>query len=135
MWFSQNVINWFSQNVINCIESFLHQTKTTYALVIARFRVQYGQYFPSFSYFADLLLFCGNNSKIWETRKILAIFMVAHCCQLKFESLLRLYIEISNWNQEWNRFLISTTKILLIWILNCIMNLISDKIDDFQWTD
>ena len=25
-----------------------------YALVIARFRVQYGQYFPSFSYFADL---------------------------------------------------------------------------------
>ena len=25
-----------------------------YALVIARFRVQYGQYFPSFSYFADV---------------------------------------------------------------------------------
>ena len=25
-----------------------------YALVIAWFRVQYGQYFPSFSYFADL---------------------------------------------------------------------------------
>ena len=25
-----------------------------YALVIARFRVQYGQYFLSFSYFADL---------------------------------------------------------------------------------
>ena len=25
-----------------------------YALVIARFGVQYGQYFPSFSYFADL---------------------------------------------------------------------------------
>ena len=27
-----------------------------YALVIARFRVKYGQYFPSFSYFADLFL-------------------------------------------------------------------------------
>ena len=25
-----------------------------YALVITRFRVQYGQYFPSFSYFTDL---------------------------------------------------------------------------------
>ena len=29
-------------------------TYYTYALVIARFRVQYDQYFPSFSYFADL---------------------------------------------------------------------------------
>ena len=47
-----------------------------YALVIARFRVQYDQYFPSFSYFADLFhepLGEWNKSKIWEMRKILAI--------------------------------------------------------------
>ena len=47
-----------------------------YALVIVRFRVQYDQYFPSFSYFADLFhepLGEWNSSKIWETRKILAI--------------------------------------------------------------
>ena len=46
------------------------------ALVIARLRVQYDQYFPSFSYFADLFhkpLGEWNNSKIWETRKILVI--------------------------------------------------------------
>ena len=30
------------------------QDDKKYALVIARFRVQYGQYFPSFPYFADL---------------------------------------------------------------------------------
>ena len=31
------------------------QKAKSYALAIARFRVQYDQYFPSFSYFADLL--------------------------------------------------------------------------------
>ena len=35
----------------------------------SRFRAQYDQYFPSFSFFVYLL----NKSKIWETRKILAI--------------------------------------------------------------
>ena len=47
-----------------------------YALVIARFRVQYGQYFPSFSYFIDLFhepLGEWNKSKIWEKWKTLAI--------------------------------------------------------------
>ena len=47
-----------------------------YALVIARFRVQYDQFFPSFSYFADLFhgpLGGRNNSRISETRKTLAI--------------------------------------------------------------
>ena len=44
-----------------------------YALVIARFRVQYGQYFPSFSYFADLFhepLGEGNKSKMRNEENI-----------------------------------------------------------------
>ena len=48
-----------------------------HALVIARFQVQYDQYLPSFPYFADLFhdpLNEWNNSKIWETLEILAIF-------------------------------------------------------------
>ena len=36
------------------ISKYQLQKYQRYALVIARFRVQYGQYFPSFSYFADL---------------------------------------------------------------------------------
>ena len=47
-----------------------------YALVIARFRVQYGQYVPSFSYFTNLFhepLGEWNKSKTRETTKILAI--------------------------------------------------------------
>ena len=47
-----------------------------YALVIARFRVQYDQYFPNFSCFAELFhepLGESNNKKIWETMKILAL--------------------------------------------------------------
>ena len=47
-----------------------------YAIVIPRFRVRYDQCFPSLSYFAGLFhepLGEWNNSKIWETRKILAI--------------------------------------------------------------
>ena len=54
----------------------------TYALVIARFWVQYGQYFPSCSYFADLFhepLGEWNKNKIWETRKILAILCEITC--------------------------------------------------------
>ena len=42
-------------------------------IFIAQFSEQYDQYFPSFSYFADLFHepFDGwNNSKIWETRNI-----------------------------------------------------------------
>ena len=35
-----------------------------YALVIARFRVQYGQYFLSFSYFADLKQNMRNQENI-----------------------------------------------------------------------
>ena len=54
-----------------CIKTFLNkQLSKKYALVIARFRVQYGQYFPSFSYFADLFhepLGERNKSKIRET--------------------------------------------------------------------
>ena len=40
------------------------------------FRVQYDQYFPSSSYFPDLFhepSVKRNDSKIWETRKVLAI--------------------------------------------------------------
>ena len=51
-----------------CIKTFLNkQLSKKYALVIARFRVQYGQYFPSFSYFANLFhepLVEPNKSKI-----------------------------------------------------------------------
>ena len=36
------------------ISKYQLQKYQRYALVIARFRVQYGQYFPSFSYFADV---------------------------------------------------------------------------------
>ena len=36
------------------ISKYQLQKYQRYALVIARFRVQYGQYFPSFPYFADL---------------------------------------------------------------------------------
>ena len=43
-----------------------------YVLVIARHRVQYGKYFPSFSNFAIYLKYLRNNSKIRETRKIFA---------------------------------------------------------------
>ena len=39
-----------SMDFTSCFVIFLFK----YALVIARFRVQYGQYFPRFSYFADL---------------------------------------------------------------------------------
>ena len=35
-------------------ETVIFRIFNGYALVIARFRVQYGQYFPSLSYFADL---------------------------------------------------------------------------------
>ena len=35
--------------------------KGMYELVFARFRVQYGQCFPSFSYFADLLKAIEEN--------------------------------------------------------------------------
>ena len=52
--------------------AYIKQLK--YALVTARFRAQYDQYFPSFSYFTDLFeepLGEWNNSEIWETRKIL----------------------------------------------------------------
>ena len=52
--------------------AYIKQLK--YALVTARFRAQYDQYFPSFSYFTDLFeepLGKRNNSEIWETRKIL----------------------------------------------------------------
>ena len=47
-----------------------------HVLVIVQFRVQYDQYFLSFSYFADLFhepISERNNSKIWEIRKTLAI--------------------------------------------------------------
>ena len=47
------------------------QVEYAYALVIARFRVQSGQYFPSF-------IFCRLKSKIWEMSKILAIL-----CEIK----------------------------------------------------
>ena len=36
------------------ISKYQLQKYQRYALVIARFRVQYGQYFPGFSYFADV---------------------------------------------------------------------------------
>ena len=36
------------------ISKYQLQKYQRYALVIARFRVQYGQYLPSFSYFADV---------------------------------------------------------------------------------
>ena len=36
------------------ISKYQLQKYQRYALVIAWFRVQYGQYFPSFSYFADV---------------------------------------------------------------------------------
>ena len=48
------------------------QNLKKYALVIARFWVQYGQYFPSFSYFADLFhkpLGERNKSKIWKNQE------------------------------------------------------------------
>ena len=63
-------VNRFINKVINAISLVI------YALITARFRVQYGQYFPSFSYFADLFhepLGEWNKSKIWEARKILVI--------------------------------------------------------------
>ena len=67
-----------SENVAFWKNSFCHSflNKIIYALVMARFRLQYGQYFPSFSYFADLFhkpLGERNKSKIWETRKRFAI--------------------------------------------------------------
>ena len=37
----------------------------TYALVIARFRVQYDQYFPSFSHFTDLTAKYEKQGKYW----------------------------------------------------------------------
>ena len=54
---------------------YLHMS-AQYALVIAQFQVQYDQYCPSFSYFAVFFpepLVEWNKSKIWVTRKILAI--------------------------------------------------------------
>ena len=36
-----------------------------YALVIARFRVQYGQYFSSFSYFAEIKAKYEKQGKYW----------------------------------------------------------------------
>ena len=35
------------------------------ALVIAWFRVQYGQYFPSFSYFAEIKVKYEKRGKYW----------------------------------------------------------------------
>ena len=46
-------------------------------MVVRRFRIQYDQYIPSFSCFANLFqkpLGEWNNSKIWERREILAIY-------------------------------------------------------------
>ena len=40
-----------NNNTLNA--SFNNDSKNKYALVIARFRVQYDQYFPTFSYFAE----------------------------------------------------------------------------------
>ena len=37
----------------------------SYALVIARFRVQYDQYFTSFSYFAEITAKCEERGKYW----------------------------------------------------------------------
>ena len=67
-----------------CIQDNLY---SRYALVIARFRLQHDQYFPNFSYFADLFhepLGEWNNSKIWETRKILAILCEINLRQLAY---------------------------------------------------
>ena len=61
---------------ISHILIYYQRRKCMYALVIAQFRVQYCQYFPSFLYFANLFhepLGKWNKSKIWQMRKILAI--------------------------------------------------------------
>ena len=71
-----------------------YQQPVRLALVITWFRVQYDQYFTSFSYFSDLFHEPWgewNKCKIWETRKLL------HCPYWS-RNAINAIAEIIRWN-------------------------------------
>ena len=49
-----DIFNCYSANINRMLNAKSLAAYAKYTLVITRFRVQYDQYFPSFSYFADL---------------------------------------------------------------------------------
>ena len=53
----------FSNTILAILDKITYMKLRTNALVIARFRVQYGKYFPSFSYFVNFFKVAAKHRK------------------------------------------------------------------------